>query len=113
MTLSSYHEVLQSLSEGSVTKHFDPYVDIDWDSPEFAVHSDDPRWIMPEEDPLGRHPWYKAQPVERQIAIHRLDHVVPIFPSIRANRIFRRSPFGVGIPGHIQPMACLALAVLG
>jgi hypothetical protein len=69
MTLSSYHEVLQSLSEGSVTKHFDPYVDIDWDSPEFAAHSDDPRWIMPDEDPLGRHPWYKAQPVERQIAM--------------------------------------------
>ncbi|TCJ97417.1 AurF N-oxygenase family protein [Nocardia alba] len=69
MTLSSYHEVLQSLSEGSVTKRFDPYVDIDWDSPEFAVHSDDPRWIMPDEDPLGRHPWYKAQPVERQIAM--------------------------------------------
>ncbi|MEV0856125.1 AurF N-oxygenase family protein [Nocardia fluminea] len=69
MTLSSYHEVLQSLSEGSVTKHFDPYVDIDWDSPEFAVHSDDPRWIMPDEDPLGRHPWYKGQPVERQIAM--------------------------------------------
>ncbi|MFE5475832.1 diiron oxygenase [Nocardia sp. NPDC056541] len=69
MTLSSYHEVLQSLSEGSVTKHFDPYVDIDWDSPEFAVHSDDPRWILPEVDPLGRHPWYKAQPVETRIAM--------------------------------------------
>ncbi|MFD6392533.1 diiron oxygenase, partial [Nocardia sp. NPDC060259] len=64
-----YHEILRSLSEGSVTKHFDPYVDIDWDSPEFAVHSDDPRWIMPAEDPLGRHPWYKAQPVEKQIAM--------------------------------------------
>ncbi|SFN03564.1 diiron oxygenase, partial [Nocardia asteroides] len=47
-----YHEILRSLSEGSVTKHFDPYVDIDWDAPEFAVHADDPRWIMPEEDPL-------------------------------------------------------------
>ncbi|MFF2082928.1 diiron oxygenase [Nocardia sp. NPDC058176] len=62
-----YHDVLRGLSEGSVTKHFDPYVDIDWDSPELAVHANDPRWIMPDEDPLGRHPWYKAQPVERQI----------------------------------------------
>ncbi|MFE3323061.1 diiron oxygenase [Nocardia sp. NPDC059195] len=64
-----YHEILRNLSEGSVNRHFDPYVDIDWDSPEFAVHSDDPRWIMPDEDPLGRHPWYKAQPIEKQIAI--------------------------------------------
>ncbi|MGW5437168.1 AurF N-oxygenase family protein [Nocardia asteroides] len=64
-----YHEILRSLSEGSVNRHFDPYVDIDWDAPEFAVHADDPRWIMPAEDPLGRHPWYKAQPVERQIAM--------------------------------------------
>ncbi|MGW6424788.1 AurF N-oxygenase family protein [Nocardia sp. NPDC055053] len=64
-----YHEILRNLSEGSVTKHFDPYVDIDWESPEFAVHSDDPRWIMPDEDPLGRHPWYRAQPVEKQIAM--------------------------------------------
>ncbi|MFJ7619221.1 diiron oxygenase, partial [Rhodococcus erythropolis] len=27
-----YHEVLQTLSEGSVARSFDPYLDIDWDS---------------------------------------------------------------------------------
>ncbi|MCA2207075.1 AurF N-oxygenase family protein [Nocardia rosealba] len=69
MTLSTYHDILQGLSEGSVSKHFDPYVDIDWDAPEMAVHSDDRRWIMPTEDPLGRHPWYRAQPEELQIAM--------------------------------------------
>lgn len=51
-----YHEILRGLSEGSVHKNFDPYVDIDWDSPEFAVDPTDTRWIMPDEDPLGRHP---------------------------------------------------------
>ncbi|MFC9894711.1 diiron oxygenase [Nocardia sp. NPDC127579] len=68
-TDASYHEILRNLSDGSVNKHFDPYLDIDWDSPEFAVDTADTRWIMPEEDPLGRHPWYKAQTVERQIAM--------------------------------------------
>ena len=29
----SYNETLRLLSEGSVHKHFDPYLDIDWDSP--------------------------------------------------------------------------------
>ncbi|GGK65245.1 AurF N-oxygenase family protein [Nocardia camponoti] len=73
MTLSiapdpaSYDEILNALSEGSVNRHFDPYVDIDWESPEFAIIANDPRWILPREEPLGRHPWYLAQPVERQI----------------------------------------------
>ncbi|MEU6563941.1 AurF N-oxygenase family protein [Nocardia nova] len=66
---SEYHEILRGLSEGSVTKNFDPYLDIDWDSPDFAIDPTDTRWVMPEEDPLGRHPWYKAQPLERQIAM--------------------------------------------
>jgi hypothetical protein len=65
-----YHETLKMLSEGSVRRHFDPYVDIDWDAPEFAVVPDDPRWILPSSsDPLGAHPWYLSQPRDRQIAI--------------------------------------------
>lgn len=66
---SEYREILRTLSEGSVNRHFDPYVDIDWDSPDFAVDPTDTRWIMSEEDPLGRQSWYKAQPVEKQIAM--------------------------------------------
>ncbi|TLF75216.1 AurF N-oxygenase family protein [Nocardia cyriacigeorgica] len=65
----SYREVLQGLSEGSVNKHFDPYVDIDWDSPDYGIDRNDRRWILPEADPLGRHPWYKSLPVEKQIAM--------------------------------------------
>lgn len=52
----TYREVLQGLSEGSVNKHFDPYVDIDWDSPDYGIDRNDRRWILPEADPLGRHP---------------------------------------------------------
>lgn len=66
---ADYVDLLTTLSEGSVRRNFNPYTDIDWDSPDFAVSDDDPRWILPQTDPLGRHPWYLAQPLERQIKI--------------------------------------------
>ena len=34
---TQYAETLANLSEGSVRRHFNPYTDIDWDAPEFAV----------------------------------------------------------------------------
>ena len=40
-----------------------------WDSPEFAVTPNDERWILPKTDPIGKHAWYQAQPLERQIEI--------------------------------------------
>src|ERR1700754_3993321 len=64
-----YVEMLNTLSEGSVRRNFNPYTDIDWDSPEFAVTENDPRWILPKTDPLGRHPWYQAQSQKRKIEI--------------------------------------------
>jgi hypothetical protein len=64
-----YVATLSSLSEASVRRHFDPYTDIDWEAPEFAVTKNDARWVLSTTDPLGRHPWYQAQPLERQIEI--------------------------------------------
>ncbi len=72
MEVSDDHEYVESLatlSEGSVRRKFNPYTDIDWNAPEFAVTKNDPRWVLPSTDPLGRHPWYQAQPLEKQIAI--------------------------------------------
>jgi hypothetical protein len=66
---AAYVETLTTLSEGSVRRNFNPYTDIDWESPEFAVVEDDERWILPGTDPIGRHPWYRAQPRDRQIEI--------------------------------------------
>ena len=66
---TDYADTLNTLSDGSVRRSFNPYTDIDWDSPEFAVTENDPRWILPASDPLGRHPWYQAQPEERKIKI--------------------------------------------
>jgi hypothetical protein len=66
---AGYVDMLTTLSEGSVRRNFNPYTDIDWDNPEFAVTENDPRWVLPGTDPLGRHPWYQAQPLDKQIAI--------------------------------------------
>jgi hypothetical protein len=66
---AQYVETLATLSEGSVRRHFNPYIDIDWKAPDFTVTADDPRWVLSETDPLGRHPWYQAQSLEKQIAI--------------------------------------------
>jgi hypothetical protein len=67
-----YREILETLSEGSVHRHFDPYLDIDWDSPEFQIDPEDPRWVLSSEiDPLGATQWYQDLPLERQIQIGR------------------------------------------
>ncbi len=65
----TYEQLLERLADASVERGFSPYKDIDWDAPEFQVKPNDDRWILPEIDPLGRHPWYLAQPREKQIAI--------------------------------------------
>jgi len=64
-----YVDMLTTLSEASVRRNFSPYTDIAWDASEFAVTENDPRWVLPKSDPLGRHPWYQEQPLEKQIAI--------------------------------------------
>ena len=65
----TYEDRLRTLSEASVHQHFDAFLDIDWDHPDFAVDPTDERWILPEADVLGRHPWYQALPREEQIRV--------------------------------------------
>ncbi|RJQ74457.1 diiron oxygenase [Pseudonocardiaceae bacterium YIM PH 21723] len=66
---ADYATELQTLSEGSVNLHFDPFVDIDWDSPEFEIRRDDPRWVLVDYDPLSQTDWYKSLPQDKQIEI--------------------------------------------
>ncbi len=65
----TFDERLQTLSEASVHQHFDAFLDIDWDHPDFAVDPGDGRWVLPMSDPLGRHPWYRGLPRSEQIRI--------------------------------------------
>ena len=62
-------ETLATLSASSIRRQFNPYTDIDWDAPEFSVTPNDPRWVLSGTDPLGRHPSYKVQSLEKQIAV--------------------------------------------
>lgn len=65
-----YRDVLEDLSDGSVHRRFDPYLDIDWDSPELQLDPNDPRWVLPPTlDSLGATQWYRDLPLEKRIEI--------------------------------------------
>jgi hypothetical protein len=54
--------LLDRLCRQSVTRHFDAYADIDWDSPQMALDPADPRWELPADDPLSGTSWYRELP---------------------------------------------------
>lgn len=74
----SFQETLQALSQASVDKHFDAFVDIDWDAHD--IDPDDPRFILPTADPIGGHAWYRSLPVERQarIGLYRQANIMKV-----------------------------------
>ncbi|HUO04567.1 MAG TPA: diiron oxygenase [Candidatus Binataceae bacterium] len=57
-----YLELIRRLSHQSVVKHFDAYADIDWDSPEYKIDPDDPRFELGADDVLGGTQWYRSLP---------------------------------------------------
>ena len=76
----SYPALVQRLSHQSVVKHFDAYADIAWDSPEFAIDPEDPRWELGADDVLGSTDWYRAQPqsVRARIGLHMIANFMKI-----------------------------------
>jgi hypothetical protein len=62
LTDEAWTDLLRRLNDQSVTKHFEAYVDIDWDSDELRLDPDDPRWELPADEPLAATGWYKALP---------------------------------------------------
>ncbi|MEZ0050280.1 hypothetical protein ABIA30_001270 [Mycobacterium sp. MAA66] len=67
-----YTEKVAMLCRASARRHFDPYVDIDWDAPENAVDQNDPRWQLdPETTPLAATDWYLEQSPQRRIDMGR------------------------------------------
>jgi hypothetical protein len=61
--------LLARLSRQSVVKHFDAYADVEWDSAEFAVDRNDPRWELDQSDPLGATAWYRSLPPDERAAL--------------------------------------------
>lgn len=68
----TYPALVRRLSHQSVLKHFDAYGDIAWDSEEFRIDHDDPRWQLPPDETLGATSWYLAQPqsVRSRLGLH-------------------------------------------
>lgn len=66
--------MIARLSQQSVDKRFEAYVDIPWDDPEYAVTKGDPRWALWEVDPLGSTDWYQSLPEARrsEIGLYRM-----------------------------------------
>jgi len=74
VSVTTYEDTVRRLSRQSVTKHFDAYADVDWDGPDMAVDSDDPRFELPAVDPLGATDWYRSRPAatRSRIGLHRI-----------------------------------------
>jgi hypothetical protein len=54
--------LLDRLNHQSLTRHFNAYTDVDWDSPQMALDPEDPRFELPGDDPLGATTWYRELP---------------------------------------------------
>lgn len=57
---TSYAAILARLSEMSVRKAHDPYLDIAWDAPENRIMPGDPRLALDPRHPLARTAWHRA-----------------------------------------------------
>jgi hypothetical protein len=96
----SYTELLARLSHQSVVKHFDAYADIEWDSPEFRIDPEDPRWELGADDALGRTAWYRAQPaaVRARLGLHMIATFMKI--GVQFESVLKRGllDYTVGLP---------------
>ena len=59
---AAYARLLARLSHQSVVKRFEAYVDVPWEDPAYALDPEDPRFELPEFEPLGSTSWYRALP---------------------------------------------------
>ena len=57
---AQFHALVERLSDQSVRKHFDAYVDVPWD--EHDLDPTDERWELRGDDPLGATTWYRSLP---------------------------------------------------
>ncbi len=58
----AWEDLLRRLNDQSVSKHFEAYTDIDWESDELRLDPEDPRWQLPADEPLAQTAWYQALP---------------------------------------------------
>jgi hypothetical protein len=61
-TDEAWRYLIDKLNRQSVSRHFEAYQDVDWDSPAMALDPEDPRWELSADDPLGATTWYRQLP---------------------------------------------------
>jgi hypothetical protein len=68
---ADYLSIVRRLNHASVIKHFDAYVDVPWDEPEYRIDPEDRRWELDGEEPLGATAWYcdRAPAVRARIGL--------------------------------------------
>lgn len=98
----TYPQLLARLSHQSVVKHFDAYADIAWDSEEYRVDADDPRWQLSAVEPLGATDWYLSQPahVRSRIGLHHFAILMKI--GVQFESALKRGllDFAFSLPNH-------------
>ena len=65
----AWRYLIDRLNRQSVNRHFDAYVDVDWDGPAMALDPEDPRWELSADDPLGATAWYRQLPAATRARI--------------------------------------------
>ena len=95
---ASYNKLIDRLSVASVEKHYEPYIDIDWDSPEMSIDPNDERWALPPIDPLGGHTWYRAQmpEIRAQIGLWRIAAAMKI--GVQFENLLKRGLLAYALP---------------
>ena len=97
-----YTELVERLSHQSVVKHFDAYIDVPWDEPEYRIHPDDPRWELPADSALGGTAWYRSQPphVRARMGLHGI--AANMKAGLQFESILKRGllEYAFGLPDH-------------
>lgn len=65
--VDAYQAIVSQLSDMSVRKAHDPYIDVPWDAPQYALSPADPRLTLPSDHPLASTGWYQGLAEEMRV----------------------------------------------
>ena len=97
-TDAAFHALVRRLSDQSVRKHFDAYVDVPWD--EYPVDPADPRWELADTDPLARTEWYRSLPAAERARLGLFSVVAKMKTGLQFENVLARGilEFVDGLP---------------
>ena len=87
-TDDAFHALVRRLSDQSVRKNFDAYLDVPWDDHE--IDPTDPRWELKDGDPLGETEWYRSLPAETRARIGLFSTVAKMKTGLQFENVLSR-----------------------